>query len=141
MKRGLVYCTYVGGIMEELGYFHRKEEWRLFINSSKLSLKTMLLRNRNMLPSIPVGYAAHIKETYENTSMKHICNKFPALSQTKLKKGIFVGPQIKKLLKDENFDPTLPETEKVACLFACLLKSGTEYRERVSTPGQTQTGL
>ena len=66
MKGGLVYCTDVGGIMQEFGYSHRPEEWRLFIDSSKLSLKAVLLHNKNILPSIPVGYAAHMKETYEN---------------------------------------------------------------------------
>ena len=66
MKGGLVYCTDVGGIMQEFGYSHRPVEWRLFIDLSKLSLKAVLLYNKNMLPSIPVGYAAHMKETYEN---------------------------------------------------------------------------
>jgi len=67
---GLIYCTDVNGIMQELGYTHRSEEWRLFIDSSKLSLKAVLLHNVNMLPSIPIGYAAHTTETYEN--MKHL---------------------------------------------------------------------
>ena len=66
MKGGLVYCTDIGGIMQEFGYSHIPEEWRLLIDSSKLSLKAVLLHNKNMLPSIPVGYAAHMKETYEN---------------------------------------------------------------------------
>ena len=66
MKGGLVYCTDVGGIMQEFGHFNRPEEWRLFIDLSKLSLKAVLLHNENMLPSIPVDYAAHMKETYEN---------------------------------------------------------------------------
>ena len=52
--------------MQGFEYSHRPEEWRLFIDSSKLSLKTVLLHNENILPSIPVGYAAHMKETYEN---------------------------------------------------------------------------
>ena len=52
--------------MQDFGYSHRPEEWRLFIDSSKLSLKAVLLHNESMLPSIPVGYAAHMKETYEN---------------------------------------------------------------------------
>jgi len=69
MKGRLVYCTYptdVDGIMQELGYSHRSEKWRLFIGLSKLSLKAVLLHNVNMLPSIPVGYAAHMNERYEN---------------------------------------------------------------------------
>ena len=48
MKGGLVYCTDVGGIMQEFGYSHRPEEWRLFIDSSKLSLKAVLLDNKNI---------------------------------------------------------------------------------------------
>jgi len=66
MQGGLVYCTDVNGIMQELGYSHRSEEWRLFFDSSKLSLKAVLLHTVNsMLPSIPIGYAAQMKETYE----------------------------------------------------------------------------
>ena len=43
------------------------------------------------------------------------CNyKFPVLSQAKLKKGIFVGTQINKLLKDKGFDHTLSGIEKVS---------------------------
>ena len=39
----------------------------------------------------------------DGATFKYICNKFPVLSQAKLKEGIFVGSQINKLLKDENF--------------------------------------
>jgi len=53
-------------MMQKLGYSHRSEEWRLFIDLSKLSLKAVLLHNVNTLPSISVGYAAHMNETYEN---------------------------------------------------------------------------
>ena len=53
-------------LCKNFGYSHRPEEWRLFIDSSILSLKAVLLHNKNILPSIPVGYAAHMKETYEN---------------------------------------------------------------------------
>ena len=57
MKGRLVYCTDVDGIMQEFGYSQRPEEWKLFIDSSKLILKALL--NGNMLPSISVGYAAN----------------------------------------------------------------------------------
>jgi len=49
MKWGLAYCTDVDSIMQELEYSHRSEEWRLFIDSSKLSLNAVL-HNVNMLP-------------------------------------------------------------------------------------------
>ena len=56
----------VAGLMNALGIKHEPQEWRLFIDSSKLSLKTVLLYNGNQHPTIPVGHAFHMKETYEN---------------------------------------------------------------------------
>ena len=50
----------------------------------------------------------------DGAAFKYICNKFPVLSQAKLKEGIFVGPQINKLLKYENFDHTFSGIKKVA---------------------------
>ncbi len=49
------------------------ENWRLFIDSSKTSLKAVLLNNGNDLPSVPVAYATSMKETYEN--LKKILEK------------------------------------------------------------------
>ena len=45
---------------------HNPLEWRLFIDSSKLSLKAVLLHNGNTLPSIPVGHSVHNMESYVN---------------------------------------------------------------------------
>jgi hypothetical protein len=39
---------------------------RLFTDSSKRSLKAVLLNNSNNTASLPVGYSVHLKETYEN---------------------------------------------------------------------------
>ena len=50
--------------MSELGCKHNPADWRLFIDSSKTSLKVMLLLNENIKPSIPVGYSILRKETY-----------------------------------------------------------------------------
>lgn len=52
--------------MEYISLPHNLAEWRLFIDSSKLSLQAVLLDNCNIYPSISVGYAVHTKETYEN---------------------------------------------------------------------------
>jgi len=64
MERGLVACTDVDGLMQTLN--HNPLDWRLFIDSSKFSLKAVLLHNGNTLPSIPVGHSVHNKELYEN---------------------------------------------------------------------------
>jgi len=69
----LVFCYDVAGLMSALGIKHDPQEWRLFIDSSKLSLKAVLLHNENQHPSIPVGHAVHMKETYEN--LKQLLNK------------------------------------------------------------------
>lgn len=42
------------------------EDWRLFIDSSKRSLKAVLLHNGNKYASVPVGHSVHLKETYQN---------------------------------------------------------------------------
>ena len=46
-------------------------EWRLFIDSSKISLKAVLLQNGNVYPSVPIAIAHtfHMKEKYENMSL------------------------------------------------------------------------
>jgi hypothetical protein len=38
----------------------------LFIDSSKRSLKGVLLHNGNKYASVPVAHSIHLKETYEN---------------------------------------------------------------------------
>jgi len=219
MSDSICYCTDVNGLLSCLGVEHSVEEWRLFIDSSKTSLKVVLLHNGNRYASVPVGYSAHMKETYENMSKllekiryreynwsicgdlkvvailtgmqlgytKYCCficewdsrdrkqhfikknwpiryrmqpgnknvlhtplvdrdkilmpplhiklglmksfvkkldsdtdafqylrNKFPGLSYAKVKEGVFIGPQIKKIMADEHFQDILSATEKDA---------------------------
>ena len=44
----------------------KPEEWRLFIDSSKRSLKCVLLHNENLFGSIPIGHSVIQKEEYTN---------------------------------------------------------------------------
>ena len=44
----------------------------------------------------------------------YLCEKFPRLSEAKLKEGIFIGSQIRDIIKDEYFDRLLPGDEKTA---------------------------
>jgi len=55
MERGLVACTDIDGLMQTLNINHNPVDWQLCIDSSKMSLKTVLLHSGNTLPSIPVG--------------------------------------------------------------------------------------
>jgi hypothetical protein len=66
MERGLVACTDIDGLMQTLSINHNPADWRLFTDSSNLSLKAVLLHNGNTLPSIGVGHSVHNTELYEN---------------------------------------------------------------------------
>lgn len=215
----LVYCSDIPALINEFGIEYKKEDWRLFIDSSKTSLKAVLLHNGNMYASIPVGHSVHMKESYENLEIvlnkidysahgwmicgdlkvlcmllgqqggftkfpcflcewdsrardqhwckknwpkrkslkpgeknivrkklvdpknvllpplhiklglmkqfvkalpkdgpcfKYLCKKFPHISEAKLKEGIFVGPDIRKMMFDINFESTMTFNEKEA---------------------------
>ena len=43
----LVYCIDVNALLQASGQQHKSEEWRLFVDASKLSLKAHLLHNGN----------------------------------------------------------------------------------------------
>ena len=51
--------------MRAIGHEHQPENWRLFIDSNKLSLKAVLLHNENDYPSIPAAHATNMKECYD----------------------------------------------------------------------------
>ena len=38
-------------------------EWRLLLDSSKQSLKCVLLTNGNLYEGVPVGHSVHLRET------------------------------------------------------------------------------
>jgi hypothetical protein len=59
--------------MTALNINHKPEDWRLFIDLSKSSLKAVLLHNGNVLPSIPAGYAVNMKESYDNMELLLNC--------------------------------------------------------------------
>lgn len=61
-----MYCNNNQELMEELQLEHTTEQWRVFTDSPKVSLKAVLLHNGNMFPSIQLAHAIHMKETYEN---------------------------------------------------------------------------
>ena len=213
------YCKDIDGLMDAMQMRHSPEQWRLFIDASKTSLKAVLLHNGNKLPSIPVAYAPSTKETYttmnnilvevdykkyqwevcadfkviavllglqagytkyccflcewdsrargthysrkqwprrqsltpglknvifkplikpskvlppplhiklglmknfvkvldvKGPAFTYLCGKFPRLSLEKVKAGVFIGPQIRQLFKDQQFEAVLSDKEKAA---------------------------
>jgi hypothetical protein len=58
---------------------HDPNEWRVFIDYSKVSLKSVLLRDGNKLPSESLAHGADIKEFYERIKLlleKIKCEKY-----------------------------------------------------------------
>ena len=61
----LVYCKNVSGLLNQLGFKeYAPDDWRLFIDSSKRSLKCVLLHNGNLYGSIPLAHSTTLKEKY-----------------------------------------------------------------------------
>lgn len=218
-EQNLVYCCNIPGLVEHLGTSYNASDWRLFIDSSKRSLKGVLLHNGNEFGSVPVAHSVHLKETYDNMTFllktikynehnwivcgdlkvigillglqqgytkmpcflcefdsrahavhwdkkdwpprqsltpgaknvlheslvdpskillpplhiklglikqfvkaldkegacfQYIVGKFPAVTSEKITAGVFDGPQIRKLMKDENFERTMQGLERFA---------------------------
>jgi hypothetical protein len=53
----------------------------------------------------------------KEVAFTYLWAKFPRLGEAKLKEGVFIGPQIRDLIKDEYFDTLLQGDEKAAWEF------------------------
>jgi len=74
-SNGMQRC---GWLFKTLNMSHCSDEWRLFIDFPKVSLKAVLLHNGNVLPSIPVAHAFGFKESDDSMKqllqyIKHLC--------------------------------------------------------------------
>ena len=75
MYGDLLHCNNIQELMEELQLEYTCEEWRLSTDSSKVSLKAVLLHNGNKFPTILMAHAGHKKVAYENLQvlLQKIC--------------------------------------------------------------------
>jgi hypothetical protein len=83
-----------------------------------------ILRKRHADPKKILLLPLHIKlgimkqfvKAFPKTGncFKYLCKKFPHLSEAKLKEGVFIGPDIRKLMFDEDFPLTMTEVEREA---------------------------
>ena len=65
----ICYCTDIQGLFQEIGIVYSPSDWRLFIDSSKQSLKAILLHNGNVHPSIPIAHSVQMKEDRESVKI------------------------------------------------------------------------
>jgi len=61
---GVVYGNDACSVTEVLGHEYNPDQWRLFIDSSKVSLKLVLLHNGKKFLSFPLAHVANMKEIY-----------------------------------------------------------------------------
>lgn len=64
-EKDFVYCYDIERLMAKMGIEYNADDWRLFIDSSKNSLKAVLLHYTNKQPSVPIAYSTKTKEDYE----------------------------------------------------------------------------
>ena len=70
MEDEFVYCNNIPGFPKEMGLsYYDSGEWRLFIDSSKRSLKCVLLYKGNKFAGVPIGHSVVVKEHYLNVKM------------------------------------------------------------------------
>jgi hypothetical protein len=60
MGGDLAYCNYIKELMKDLQLEHTSGQRRSSVDSSKVSLKAVLLRNTKVL-SVPLAHAVHMK--------------------------------------------------------------------------------
>ena len=73
LEENFVFCHDVEGLLNALGCDYESSEWRLFIDSSKASLKCVLLSNGNQYASVPIRHSVLLKESYD--AMKMVLTK------------------------------------------------------------------
>ena len=66
MEEIFVHCHNVVGLLQAMACIYDATEWQLFIDSSKVSLKCVLLYNSNRYASIPICYSVHLNPILRN---------------------------------------------------------------------------
>ena len=70
MEDDFVYCNNIQGLLSEMGLpEYNPDGRRLFVESSKLNLKCVLLHNGNKFACVLIGHSVIVKEHYLNVKM------------------------------------------------------------------------
>lgn len=65
MEDRICYCKDISQLFNAMHQPFEPDEWRLFIDGSKKSIKAVLLHIGNIKPSVPVAFAIGLKEEYK----------------------------------------------------------------------------
>ena len=62
-----VYCHNISGLLQELGMpLYHPNDWRLFLDSSKHSLKCVLLHNGKFYAAVSIGHSVYLREEHND---------------------------------------------------------------------------
>ncbi|MGR0202270.1 hypothetical protein, partial [Klebsiella pneumoniae] len=75
------------------------------INPPLLDTKTVLLPPLHIKLGLMKQFVKALNR--ENPCFQYLGKKFPKVTSEKIKAGIFVGPQIRQLFKDQEFENTM----------------------------------
>ena len=62
----VAFCSDICPVMEVLDNEFNPHQWRLFIDTSNVSLKLVLHHNGNRYSSVPSAHAANVKANFES---------------------------------------------------------------------------
>jgi hypothetical protein len=86
---------------------HRAPRTSLEPGSKIILRKSLVDPKKILLPPlhIKLGIMKQFLKAFPKTGnfFKYLCKRFPQLSEAKLKEGVFVGPDIRQLMFDEDF--------------------------------------
>lgn len=69
-ENDIVFCNDIGGLLKTMALpRYQADEWRLFIDSSKRSLKCVLLDIGNKYAAVPIAHSTKLKEEYETVRL------------------------------------------------------------------------
>ncbi len=85
---------------------------------TRLPHSPLIERSKILLPSLhsKLGLAKQFVKSLKPTSraFRYIRQLFPSISEAKVKGGIFVGPQIRRMLASEGLEGLMPDLERNA---------------------------
>ena len=98
-----------------VSHHYKQKDWgsRSTFVPGEHSVKENPLVDMNKVLLPPLHIKLGLKKNFvkamdkNGAAFQHLCTVFPGLSAAKLKEGIFVGPQIREVLKDTDFEELL----------------------------------
>jgi hypothetical protein len=90
------------------------DEKKSVIRPNLVDFDKVLIPPLHIKLGIMSQFVKQLAKRKDNEAFKYICKKFPKIRMAKLQMGIFVGPQIRKLMNDDEYE-TIPGVHERVC--------------------------